>query len=322
VSVQIPGWYLDHVPTLNLEQRPTRLLTMPDGADIAVWDSGEEDRPAAAFVHGFPENRLCWAPVLDSLQPRDSELRCVVYDLRGFGESAKTGEASWQQFVADHLELTRQLGLDRYHLVGHDWGAAIALHLARLAPETLLSATVLNTTFWKIDVLGMWHLWLMNLPLVPGYLFGRRSDWFFEKTMVASFNDPSRLPAASRASYLEMFRDREITRFWIALYRQTVRFMLRSALPRPLRGNLGASRVDLPRPSDRAFQVPTQLIWGADDTFCPLWVGRAIESRLRESGATVEFHEIADSGHFVTEERPDEVSRLLIEWLPRHRTTT
>ena len=303
---------------LNLEGSPARVLTMPDGAAVAVWDSGDERLPAAVLVHGFPENRLCWGPVLAELPAEAARFRWVAYDLRGFGRSSATGEASWQRMVADHLEVVRQLGLGRYHLVGHDWGATIAMHVARLAPEDLVSASILNTTFWKIDVRGMWHLWLMNLPLVPGFLFRHRTDWLFAMTMKRSFNDPARLSAAARASYLEMFRDRATTRFWIRLYRQTVRSLVASALPRALRVGLGSSRVSLPRPSARAYQLPIQLIWGVDDTFCPLWVGRAIADRLRGMGTPVELHEVADAGHFVTEEQPASVARLLAAWLDRH----
>ena len=291
---------------------------MPDGASLAVWDSGASRGPVVVLVHGFPENHLCWARVLTELPEGAEDWRWVAYDLRGFGASSATGEASWQRLVADHLELVRRLELGCYHLVGHDWGAAVAMHLGRLAPETLLSATVLNTTFWKIDVLGMWHLWLMNLPLVPGLLFGRRVEWFFSHTMIRSLNDPSRLPAGSRASYLAMFRDPANTRFWVRLYRHTLRFMAATALPRSLRKRLGSSGAELPRTSDRAYQLPMQLIWGIDDTFCPLWVGRAIERRLRGMGTPVELHEVADSGHFVTEEQPAEVARLLAAWLQRH----
>ena len=219
--------------------------------------------------------------------------------------------------VSDHLELTSQLGLDRYHLVGHDWGAAIAMHLARLAPENLISASVLNTTFWKMDYLGMWHLWLMNLPLVPTLLFRLAPEWFFAATMRKAFNDPDRLPAASRSSYLDMFRDRETTRFWIRLYRQTLRFTLGAALPRSIRMGMGSSGVRLPRSSASAYQLPIQLVWGVDDKFCPLWVGRAIVGRLRELGTPVELHEVHDSGHFVTEEQPLAVAGLVADWLNR-----
>jgi pimeloyl-ACP methyl ester carboxylesterase len=307
------------VSVLDLGSRPTYRLTMADGAQLAVWDSGGgAARPAVVLVHGFPENRLCWQPVLRALADGGPHCRWVAYDLRGFGHSDREGEASWQQMVADHLELVRQLELEGSHLVGHDWGAAIAMHLGRLAPEALATISVLNTTFWKIDYLGMWHLWLLNLPLLPPLLFRRWPEWFFARTMLGAFRDPGRLSPVARASYLEMYRDQDTTRFWIRLYRQTLRTTLRAALPRPLRGGLGASRVHLPRPSERAYRLPMQLVWGVDDTFCPLWVGRAIHSRLQGLGTPVELHEVADSGHFVTEEQPEVVAGLLADFIRRH----
>jgi len=306
------------VTRLDLEGAPTRVLAMADGASVAVWDGGDKRLPAVVLVHGFPENRLCWARVLAEMEAVAAGFRWVAYDLRGFGRSSATGEASWQQMVADHLEVVRQLGLARYHLVGHDWGAAVAMHVARLAPEALATASILNTTFWKMDARGMWHLWLMNLPLIPWLLFRHRTEWLFGRAMVRSFNDPSRMTAAARASYLAMFRDPATTRFWLRLYRQTLRSLVASALPRPVRRLLGSSRVRLPRPSAHAYQLPMQLIWGVDDTFCPLWVGKAIADRLRGMGTPVELHEVVDSGHFVTEEQPAAVAELVSDWLSRH----
>jgi pimeloyl-ACP methyl ester carboxylesterase len=61
-----------------------------------------------------------------------------------------------------------------------------------------------------------------------------------------------------------------------------------------------------------------QLVWGVDDTFCPLWVGRAIHGRLQGLGTPVELHEVADSGHFVTEEQPQAVARLVATFVRRH----
>src|SRR5690348_12751483 len=115
----------------SLSGDPTSWVHMDDGARIAVWDSGGFGIPIV-WVHGFPENRLCWRPVLASLITMTSEnFRFVLYDLRGHGRSSATGEGSLARFYADHQTITTSLELGRYHLVGHDWGGAIALHVAR-----------------------------------------------------------------------------------------------------------------------------------------------------------------------------------------------
>jgi pimeloyl-ACP methyl ester carboxylesterase len=299
---------------LDLMAAPTAHLDMSDGARLALWDSGG-DGPVVFFLHGFPENRLCWRPVLERLEKECGGGRWIAYDLRGFGESSKKGEASWQQMVSDHLEVARLLGVESYHLVGHDWGGAIALHLARLTPQAVKSACILNTTFWKLDYRGMWHVWLMNLPVVPGALFRLTPDWFFSRTMGRAFIDLSRLDEVNADSYRRMFRDRSTTRFWIRLYRNVVRGGLASSLPRTLRNLIPDSRARLPRVSREPFRLPFRIIWGVEDRFCPLWVGRSIEQRLREYGAQVEFIEVDGSGHFVTEEKPGMVARHVADWL-------
>jgi pimeloyl-ACP methyl ester carboxylesterase len=112
-----------------------------------------------------------------------------------------------------------------------------------------------------------------------------------------------------------MFRDPATTRFWIRLYRNALHSILGTSLPPVLRSLLTSSRTSLQPQSGSAYQLPFRIIWGAQDTFCPLWVGRAIEDRLMGLGAEVEFIEVEDSGHFVTEEQPAEVAGLLGGWL-------
>jgi pimeloyl-ACP methyl ester carboxylesterase len=107
-----------------------------------------------------------------------SPYRLIVYDLRGFGESSRTGEASLNRFYYDHDTIISKLGLQRYHLVGHDWGGTIALDVARYKPETLLSLAVMNTNYWKTDVLGMWHMIFFNIPFLPTVVFSMIPDRF------------------------------------------------------------------------------------------------------------------------------------------------
>lgn len=286
-----------------------RQIKMDDGATIALWDTGGKGR-AVVMVHGFPENHQSWFPLLEYFAFKGrTHYRFIVYDLRGHGESSKTGEASLNRFFADHLALIKALKLGRYHLVGHDWGGAIALHTARYLPQSLRSLAVMDTNYWKVDFLGIWHLYFLNLPLIPQLTFRLMPDAVFEFGMKQAYYDFHKLPEEVRRSYLAMFSDESTTRYWIRLYRNLARMFLAQKIP-GLHRFSPPSSVILPRTGKRAWQVPTTMIWGRNDRFTPVWVGKDIFKRLRQKTRT-EFHTIPKAGHFVHVERPEKVAEIL-----------
>jgi len=234
-----------------------------------------------------------------------------VYDLRGFGESSRTGEASLNRFYYDHDTIISKLKLQRYHLVGHDWGGAIALHVARFKPETLLSLAVMNTNYWKTDMHGMWHMIFFNIPFLPAAVFHMIPDRFFKFGMLGAFVNRNRLAPEARDSYLQMFRDQETTRYWTKLYRNMGRSLI-SKNSRALKRLVSSNEIELPVRSDCAYQKDISLIWGEKDPFNPIWVCRDMEKQLKKRGATVSANFIADSGHFVQEEQPEQVATCLL----------
>ena len=89
---------------------------MDDGAKIALWDSKNEAMPLV-FVHGFPENHHCWDHLISSLlNTVTKSFRLITYDLRGFGESSKSGEASINRLFKDHQTIIKTLELQEDEL--------------------------------------------------------------------------------------------------------------------------------------------------------------------------------------------------------------
>ena len=287
-----------------------RMVLMSDGQSLSVWDNGV-DGDAVIFVHGFPENHRCWDQVIASMRPTGRPLRLIAYDLRGHGASSKKGEASLQRFFQDHQEIVAALKIDRYHLVGHDWGGAVGLHVSRYCPEKLLSLVVLNTNYWETHIPGMWHMLFLNIPVVATLAFAVAPDAMFNAFVKRSLVDPSKMNAAVLESYRAAFHDRAVTDFWIRLYHSMAGELLRQALPVGLGSLIKRSPTMMPRTSRQAFQTPTLIIWGAQDTFNPLHIGKGIEAHLKSFGAPVEFVALDRAKHFVAEDRPREVARLV-----------
>lgn len=287
-----------------------RMIQVGDGRSIAVWDD-EADGEPVVFVHGFPENHRCWEAVISAIRPTRRPMRFIAYDLRGHGESSKEGEASLQRFFIDHQDVLAALNIEHYHMVGHDWGGAVGLHAARYHPEQLLSLSVMNTNYWETHVPGMWHMLLLNVPIGARLAFALAPDLMFNAFIERSLADPARANGAVMESYRAAFHDRATTKFWIRLYHSMAGELIRQALPARLRPLVPRSPIAMPRTSKQAFQTPTLVIWGARDTFNPLPVGKGIEAHLQSFGAPVEFIALEQARHFVAEDRPADVARLV-----------
>ena len=285
---------------------------MNDGAKIAVWDSTKGKIPVV-LIHGFPENHECWNRILSEFPPqRLNDFRLILYDLRGFGESSKTGEASIERFYHDHQAVIAQLQLSSYHIVVHDWGGALALQVARFNAESLQSVAVMNTNFWKTDIFGMWHLIFLNIPLLPQLGFHWFPDKLFYIGIEKSFVEPRNLEYHAAQSYRKMFHDLEYSRYWIRLYRNMAKSIILQRFPF-FESVFSNQEAKFPERSVSAYQTNFLLIWGKEDRFAPVWIGEDIRDNLIKRGASVTFKVLPLAGHFVQEEQPGLSMELLLQ---------
>lgn len=92
---------------------------------------GPEDGTPVVLLHGFPATSLTWSHVVPSLV--DAGLRVVAPDQRGYSPGARPSDVAayaTDRLAQDVVSLADALGLDGFHLVGHDWGAAVAWYVA------------------------------------------------------------------------------------------------------------------------------------------------------------------------------------------------
>jgi pimeloyl-ACP methyl ester carboxylesterase len=105
------------------------------------------------LLHGFPDSLRTWDRVIDAL--KSEHLRFLVPHLRGFGGSrvddpdALSGQTA--ALAQDVLDFADAFGLDRFMLVGHDWGARTAYSVAVLAPQRLLGLVTLSTPYLMFE---------------------------------------------------------------------------------------------------------------------------------------------------------------------------
>jgi len=101
--------------------------------------------PAVLLLHGFPDSNALWRGVTPLLV--EAGYQVIAPDQRGFGESsAPHGTANYriEYIVRDAIELLDALGIDKAHLVGHDWGAVIGWFLAGEHSDRFHSLTAVS----------------------------------------------------------------------------------------------------------------------------------------------------------------------------------
>jgi len=118
------------------------------GLTFDVTDRGDPADPAVVLLHGFPEDRQSWDPISERLVA--GGLRTLAPDQRGYSPRARPTEPypqayALRELVDDVVALLDAAGLERAHLVGHDWGGGVAWALAGSHPDRVATLTALST---------------------------------------------------------------------------------------------------------------------------------------------------------------------------------
>ncbi len=108
--------------------------------------TGPSDGELVLCLHGFPQFADAWTPLLETLGANG--YRAVAFDQRGYSPGARPADVAdyaMPHLVADAIAVADGLGADRFHLIGHDWGGAVAWAVAGAHADRLASLTVLST---------------------------------------------------------------------------------------------------------------------------------------------------------------------------------
>ncbi|MEV4758557.1 alpha/beta hydrolase [Micromonospora sp. NPDC049559] len=235
--------------------------------------------PGVLLLHSTASDRRQWDPQLPALV--DAGYRVVRCDLRGYGETPMP-DGPYDN-ARDVLELLDQLGVERTALVASSGGGRVALEIAARWPDRVASLALLCTALDGHE------------PSPELLAFGEREEALLEAGDVAGateLNVDTWLPHADEA-----------TREWL-------RRMQRNAFEVQLAAVEEVERIRVPY--DLAdITAPSLLVAGADD-FADF---REIAVRLAELLPDARHLELDRVGHLPNMERPDEVNRLLLDFL-------
>lgn len=263
-----------------------------NGIRLHVTEIGAGD--PVVLLHGFPQHWFAWRHVADRLA---AEHRLICVDLRGFGWSdapAKGYDTATR--VADVLALLDALELDRVRLVGHEWGAWAGFFACLAAPERFSHFLALNIVHpWPLHrhlAPSSWRFWYTVVLEAPGLgrLALRRWPAFTRFLLRRGAMDPAALPAEVLAEYVAASREPGAARAGEGLHRS---FTVRD-IP----------AVMLNRHHRRRLSVPTVLLGGERDPVFP----PAVLSGGERFADDLRVQILPGAGHWLPEERPDEVA--------------
>jgi len=282
---------------MSIESSTSRLLQL-GGVRVSVTVDG--DGPPLLLLHGFPQHGGAWDAVVAQLPGR----RSIRPDLRGAGASdAPRGGYSLKTQRAELAALLDALELDRVDIVAHDWSALVALALAFEAPERVrrLVTVAVPHPFIRMSpalvrtMPAMWFDFVLAAPGVgPASL--RRGRQRILRMLLTDYCARAR-SADELEGYLAPYRHAARARAGSALYRQLI-------LPTFLAIIAGRYR-------RRRLRVPTLVVYGADDPIVAR-MGMRDASRWADD---LELCAVAGASHFVPEEQPAELARVIRAFL-------
>ncbi|MDZ5622132.1 alpha/beta fold hydrolase [Nocardioides bizhenqiangii] len=158
-----------------------------DGLAFDVIDAGPVDGEPVVLLHGWPERATSWRHVTPILNA--AGYRTLAMDRRGFAPRARPRrrrDYRLSLLVDDVVALIDEAG-GSAHVVGHDWGAAVAWAVAGLHPDKVRTLTAVSVghpaAFFKAMVKSdqlrkSWYMAALALPVLPELTIRRWSDWF------------------------------------------------------------------------------------------------------------------------------------------------
>jgi haloalkane dehalogenase len=265
-----------------------------DFEGYAMHYADEGDGEPILLLHGEPTWSYLWRNIIPQLPGRK-----VAPDLIGFGRSDKPEEIGWYSYdrhVASVAALVEKLDLRELTLVVHDWGGPIGLRLAVEQPDRFARLVVLNTAIGGGRAPS--ETWLRFRAAV------RSAGGDLDIGRLVAAGCVRGLPDDVRAAYDGCFPTRESKAGALAFPE------LVPAEP----DHPNTEPMNRVRDALRRFDRPALVVWGADDPVLPVAVAEMFARLLPNVEEPVL---IEGAGHFLQEDKPDEVATAIDAFLGR-----
>lgn len=293
------------MPDFDLQSIP-----LPTGVTLDVATAGDPAHPAIVLLHGFPESHRTWRHVIPELTKTHF---VIAPDQRGFARSSKPADVADytpDKMVADLIALADHFHINRFTLVGHDWGGAIAWMAALTKPDRVARLIIMNAphpfVFQKTLFDDMkqreasQYITAFRNPNLENHIESIGLSAFFD-TSFARHTDTAKI-ADEKPVYLDQWSQPGALTAMFNWYRasQIIVPAMDATPERP-------AFLDAPFPP---VTQPTLVIWGMQDK-------ALLPSQLDGLDALVPDLTVihVDAGHFVPWEAPEAVTHTILKWL-------
>ena len=267
--------------------------------------SGMDSDELIILLHGFPESSYVWRKLMPDLSAKG--FYCIAPNMRGYSKGARPkGRKHYfiDNLTQDILQIAQNAGKDKFHLIGHDWGAAIGWNLVSENPTKILSWTALsvphNQSFYEAIMNDpdqkrrSKYIKLFQLPFLPEYKMRKDDFKLFRKLWNRQSEDEIE-------NYLSIFRQKGALTSILNYYRANYKFIKKSSSAQ-ITGDV---------------HTPTLFIWGRKD----IAVGSiAVENGHKYMKSYYKFLEL-DAGHWLIQSKYSEVKDAIVKHLVLNRIT-
>jgi pimeloyl-ACP methyl ester carboxylesterase len=250
------------------------------------------DGEPVLLLHGFPETSHMWTELMPVLA--EAGYRCLAPDQRGYSPGARPAELNsyrYEEIGGDVLAIARAAGFEKFHLIGHDWGAGAGWLVLAIDPSPVQSFVA------------------MSVPHMLGFAQAVRDDPEEEayRGMLQIFTDPNSA-AAMAADDAAGFRAAawtssppEQVEDYVSVFKDAA--AVQAALNWYVAGDAHMRLLD-----DESFKVgpvdvPTLLLWGKNDAYIRRMALDMAEPYMKGQYRVVEL----DAGHWLIQEQPEQV---------------
>ncbi|MFI5957443.1 alpha/beta fold hydrolase [Cryptosporangium sp. NPDC051539] len=267
------------------------------GMRFQVLDEGPADAETVVLLHGFPQRARSWAGVTRHVL--EAGYRVIAPEQRGYTPEARPRSRRAYRLgdlVGDVIALIDSAGVDRVHLVGHDWGGGVAWMVAATRPDRLRTLTVassphpravVNAMLTSRQLLQAWHVAFFQLPWLPEAAIRSRGG----RLAVAVLRRSGLRDDLAREYVDRLLDDPGALAGALHWYR---------AMPLDVLTGLRTG----------AVTVPTTYVWSTGDVALGR---RAAELTGRWVTGPFEFKVLEGVSHWIPEQAPDELSAHVLE---------
>ncbi|MGH6786493.1 MAG: alpha/beta fold hydrolase [Novosphingobium sp.] len=291
-------------------------VELGNGIELDVVDVGPRDGPALIFLHGFPESHRTWRHQIAHLSGR---FRCIAPDQRGYRGSSKPQDVQSytpDKLIGDVFLLAAELGVDKFTVVGHDWGGAIAWGVALMgqgmgrvtraivanAPHPAIFQKLLLTN--KVQREASQYMRAFRDPENDALVREHGLGGLLMKAI--RWDKESPMEPEEREALLADWQDREAAFGMLNWYRATPLDIPSADAP------YGLPEGWAPPPVPK-LTIPTLVIWAMDDLALPPENLDGLEDVIDDLTVV----RVPDCGHFVPWEAPGAVNAAIDAFLAR-----